>query len=183
GPGDPELLTLKALKLLKWADVGVHDDLIGPEILAFIPSSTEVQNVGKRFGRKSISQPEIHALMVQNALLGLQVVGLKTGDPLSRGRCVGEREPLRMAGIDFEIVPGVTAAFGAAANARIPLTHRQVASAVVLVTAHHAAADAFTDLPAEIHPDAAVVVYMPGYNYRSTSQQLLRAGVLGMTPC
>ena len=82
GPGDPELLTLKALKLLKSADVVLHDDLIGPEILAFIPSSTEVQNVGKRFGRKNVTQSDINALLVQNALLGLQVVRLKSGDPL-----------------------------------------------------------------------------------------------------
>jgi uroporphyrin-III C-methyltransferase len=183
GPGDPELLTLKALKLLKSADVVLHDDLIGPEIIAFIPASTEVQNVGKRFGRKSISQPEIHALMVQNALLGLQVVRLKSGDPLIFGRAGEEMEALRKAGIEFEIVPGVTAAFGAAANAKIPLTHRQVSSAVVLVTGHHAAADEFADWPAKIPTDATVVVYMPGYNYRSTSQQLLRAGVLGTTPC
>ena len=183
GPGDPELLTLKALKLLKSADVVLHDDLIGPEILGFIPSSTEVQNVGKRFGRKSISQLEIHALLVQNALLGLQVVRLKSGDPLIFGRAGEEMEALRKAGIEFEIVPGVTAAFGAAANAKIPLTHRQVSSAVVLVTGHHAAAEEFADWPAKIPTDATVVVYMPGYNYRSTSQQLLRAGVLGTTPC
>ena len=138
GPGDPELLTLKALKLLKSADVVLHDDLISAEILAFIPSSTEVQNVGKRFGQKRISQAEIHALMVQNALLGLQVVRLKSGDPLIFGRAGEEMEALRKAGIEFEIVPGVTSAFGAAANAQIPLTHRQVSSAVVLVTGHHA---------------------------------------------
>ena len=134
GPGDPELITLKALKLLKSADVVLHDDLISPEILAFIPSSTEVQNVGKRFGQKRISQAEINALMVQNALLGLQVVRLKSGDPLIFGRAGEEMEALRNAGIEFEIVPGVTAAFGAAANAKIPLTHRQVSSAIVLVT-------------------------------------------------
>jgi uroporphyrin-III C-methyltransferase len=183
GPGDPELLTLKALKLLKSADVVLHDDLIGPEILAFIPSSTEIQNVGKRFGQKRISQTEIHALMVQNALLGLQVVRLKSGDPLIFGRAGEEMEALGKAGIEFEIVPGVTAAFGAAANAKIPLTHRQVSSAVVLVTGHHAATDEFADWPAKIPTDATVVVYMPGYDYRSTAQQLLRAGVPGSTPC
>jgi uroporphyrin-III C-methyltransferase len=183
GPGDPELLTLKALKLLKTADVVLHDDLVGPEILAFIPSSTEVQNVGKRFGRKKISQQEIHALMVQNALLGLQVVRLKSGDPLIFGRAGEEMEALRRAGIEFEIVPGVTAAFGAAANAGIPLTHRQVSSAVVLVTGHHAATDEFADWPARIPTDATVVVYMPGYDYTSTTQQLLHAGVPGTTPC
>ncbi len=183
GPGDPELLTLKALKLLKSADVVLHDDLISPEILAFIPSSTEVQTVGKRFGQKRISQAEINALMVQNALLGLQVVRLKSGDPLIFGRAGEEMEALRKAGIEFEIVPGVTAAFGAAANAKIPLTHRQVSSAIVLVTGHHAATDEFADWPAKIPTDATVVVYMPGYDYHSTAQQLLRAGVPGTTPC
>jgi len=183
GPGDPELLTLKALKLLKSADVVLHDDLVGPEILAFIPSSTEVQNVGKRFGRKNVTQPDIHALLIQNALLGLQVVRLKSGDPLIFGRAGEEMEALRKAGIEFEVVPGVTAALGAAANAQIPLTHRQVSSAVVVVTGHHAASDEFADWPAKIPTDATVVVYMPGYNYRSTAEQLLRAGVPGTTPC
>ncbi len=183
GPGDPELLTLKALKLLKSADVVLHDDLIGPEILAFIPSSTKVQNVGKRFGQKKISQDEINALLVQNALLGLQVVRLKSGDPLIFGRAGEEIEALRKGGVDFEIVPGVTAAFGAAANAQIPLTHRNVSSAVVLVTGHHAATDEFADWPAEIPADTTVVVYMPGYNYKSTAEQLLRSGVLATTPC
>jgi uroporphyrin-III C-methyltransferase len=183
GPGDPELLTLKALKLLKSADVVLHDDLISPKILAFIPSSAEVQNVGKRFGQKKVSQSEINGLLVQNALLGLQVVRLKSGDPLIFGRAGEEIEALREAGIDFEIVPGVTAAFGAAANAQIPLTHRQVSSAVVLVTGHHAATDEFADWPAKIPTDATVVVYMPGYNYVSTAQQLLRAGVTATTPC
>lgn len=183
GPGDPELLTLKALKLLKSADVVLHDDLIGPEILAFIPSSTEVQNVGKRFGRKNVTQPDINALLIQNALLGLHVIRLKSGDPLIFGRAGEEMEALRQAGIEFEVVPGVTAALGAAANAQIPLTHRQVSSAVVVVTGHHAASDEFADWPAKIPTDATVVVYMPGYDYRSTAEQLLRAGVPGTTPC
>lgn len=183
GPGDPELLTLKALKLLKSADIVLHDDLIGAEILAFIPSSTQVHNVGKRFGSKRISQPEIHALMVQNALLGLQVVRLKSGDPLIFGRAGEEMEALRGAGIEFEIVPGVTSAFGAAANAQIPLTHRQVSSGLVLVTGHHTGTEEFADWPAKIPTDATVVVYMPGYDYHSTAQQLLRVGVRGATPC
>jgi uroporphyrin-III C-methyltransferase len=183
GPGDPELLTLKALKLLKSADVVLHDDLIGHEILAFIPSSTEIQNVGKRFGSKKISQLEINALLVQNALLGLQVVRLKSGDPLIFGRAGEEIDALRQAGIEFEIVPGVTAAFGAAANAQIPLTHREVSSALVLVTGHKAGSDEFADWPAKIPTDATVVVYMPGYDYQNTAQQLLRAGVSKATPC
>ena len=106
GPGDPELLTLKALKLLKSADVVLHDDLIRTEILELVPSSTQLHNVGKRCGRKRISQEEINALMVQNALLGLQVVRLKGGDPLIFGRAGEEIEALRKANIEFEIVPG-----------------------------------------------------------------------------
>jgi uroporphyrin-III C-methyltransferase len=183
GPGDPELLTLKALKLLKSADIVLHDDLISAEILAFIPSSTPVHNVGKRFGRKKISQEDINALLVQNALLGLQVVRLKSGDPLIFGRAGEEIEALRAAGIDLEMVPGVTAALGAAARAQIPLTHRQVSSTIVLVTGHHAGADEFADWPAKTPTDATVAVYMPGYDYRNTAEQLLRAGLPGTTPC
>src|SRR5438874_363332 len=183
GPGDPELLTLKAVKVLKSADVVLHDDLIAAEILAFIPSSTQVHNVGKRCGRKNISQTQINELLIQNALLGLQVVRLKSGDPLIFGRAGEEMEALRRANIAFEIVPGITAALGAAANAQIPLTHRQVSSALVLVTGHHAGIDGFADWPSNIPTDSTVVVYMPGHDYRTTAQQLLRVGVAGTIPC
>jgi uroporphyrin-III C-methyltransferase len=142
-----------------------------------------VHNVGKRFGQKKINQDEINALLVRNALLGLQVVRLKSGDPLIFGRAGEEIEALRAAAIDFEIVPGVTAAFGAAANAQIPLTHRRVSSAVVLLTGHHADADEFADWPARISTDATVVVYMPGYDYERTAKQLMKAGVSSTTPC
>jgi uroporphyrin-III C-methyltransferase len=183
GPGDPDLLTLKALKLLKSADMVLHDDLIGPEILGFIPSATQVHNVGKRCGRKRVGQQEINGLLVQNARLGLQVVRLKSGDPLIFGRAGEEIEALRQANIEFEIVPGVTAALGAAARAQIPLTHRRVSSALVLVTGHHAGSDEFADWPVKIPLDATVVVYMPGYDYRSAAQQLLRAGLPSITLC
>jgi uroporphyrin-III C-methyltransferase len=183
GPGDPELLTLKALKLLKSADVVLHDDLIRAEILTLVPSSTQLLNVGKRLGNKRISQEEINSLMIQNALLGFQVVRLKSGDPLIFGRAGEEVEALRQANIEFEIVPGITAALGAAANAQIPLTHRKFASAVVLVTGHHAGSDEFADWPAKIPLDATVVVYMPGYEYRRTAQQLQQAGLPAATAC
>ena len=107
------------------------------------------------------------------------MVRLKGGDPLIFGRAGEEIEALRQANIEFEIVPGITAALGAAAHVQIPLTHRQVSSALVLVTGHHAGSDEFADWPAKIPTDATVVVYMPGYNYRGTAQQLLRAGVPG----
>jgi uroporphyrin-III C-methyltransferase len=183
GPGDPELLTLKALKLLKTSDVVLHDDLIGPEILAFVPSTAQIQNVGKRCGQKNISQEEINFLLVQFASLGLQVVRLKGGDPLIFGRAGEEIEALRRANIDFEIVPGVTAALGAAAAANIPLTHRKVSSALIFLTSHHASGDDSSRWPAHLPPDATLVIYMPGYRYESTASRLIEAGLERTTPC
>src|SRR4029453_8397060 len=140
GPGDPELLTIKALRTLQSADAVLHDDLVSPEILALIPASAEVRNVGKRCGRKNITQEEINALLVAFASFGLKVVRLKSGDPLIFGRAGEEMQALRKAGIDFEVVPGVTSALASAAAARISLTHRESASAVLFVTGHHAKA-------------------------------------------
>jgi uroporphyrin-III C-methyltransferase len=183
GPGDPELLTLKALKVMKLADVVLHDELVGPAILAFVPSSVHVQNVGKRSGRKTITQEEINALLVNYALLGLQVVRLKGGDPLIFGRGGEEIEALRKANVVFEIVPGVTAALGAAAAAQIPLTHRRISSALVFLTSHHASSNEASDWPKRISPNATLVIYMPGYDYESTALRLLAAGLKKTTPC
>jgi uroporphyrin-III C-methyltransferase len=183
GPGDPELLTLKALKILKAADVVLHDELVGPEILAFVPSTTEIRNVGKRCGSKNVTQDQINVLMVQYALLGLQVVRLKGGDPLIFGRGGEEMEALRAASVDFEIVPGVTAALGAAAAAQIPLTHRRLSSALVFLTGHHSDARDFEEWPAELSSNATLVIYMPGHEYESTVRRLLAAGLNGTTPC
>jgi uroporphyrin-III C-methyltransferase len=183
GPGDPELLTLKALKLLKTADVVLHDDLIGPEILAFIPSTTKIQNVGKRCGWKSIRQEEINSLLLQFASLGLQVVRLKSGDPLIFGRAGEEIEALRRAKIDFEIVPGVTASLGAAAAANIPLTHRRISSALIFLTSHHSNGNDLGEWPAHLSPGATLVIYMPGYQYQSTVRRLIEAGLEATTPC
>jgi uroporphyrin-III C-methyltransferase len=182
GPGDPELLTLKALRALKAADVVLHDELIGPEILALVPKSARVHSVGKRCGKKSVRQEDINALLVQFALLGLQVVRLKGGDPLIFGRAGEEIEALRRAGIEVEIVPGVTAALAAAAAAQIPLTHREKSSALVMVTGHHSDAS-LSDWPASLSPQATIVVYMPGYDYERTAQRLVAAGLEKSTPC
>ena len=158
GPGDPELLTLKALKVLRNADVVLHDDLVSAEILKLVPATAKIQNIGKRCGRKGITQQEINALLVNYALLDLQVVRLKGGDPLVFGRAGEEMEALRSARIEFEIVPGITAAFGAAAAAQIPLTHRDASSALVLITNHqanhpstHNKSDWPTSLPCKCH--------------------------------
>src|SRR5271168_1652262 len=140
GPGDPELLTVKALRLLRAADVVLYDDLVAPEILQLISPQAEVQNVGKRAGSKAIRQEEISFLLVARAAVGLQVVRLKSGDPLIFGRAGEEIEALRRSKIEYEIVPGVTSALGAAAAAGIPLTHRGASSTIVLTAGHRASA-------------------------------------------
>src|ERR1700732_1056797 len=138
GPGDPELLTLKALRLLESAEAVLHDDLVAPEILQLIPSTAQIHNVGKRCGKKKILQGEINDLMVTLAASGLRVVRLKSGDPLIFGRAGEEIAALRRANIEYEIVPGVTSALAAAAAAGIPLTHRRMSSTLVLTAGHRA---------------------------------------------
>ena len=183
GPGDPELLTLKGLRVLKAADVVLHDGLVGAEILALLPKTAQVHNVSKRSGQGRISQAEINRLMIEFALLGLQVVRLKGGDPFIFGRAGEELEALRHANIEVEIVPGVTAALGAAASTQIPLTHRQVSSALIFLTGHQSEIAGSGDWPAYLPPDATVVIYMPGYNYESTARRLQAAGLSSATPC
>jgi uroporphyrin-III C-methyltransferase len=188
GPGDPELLTLKALRLLRTAEVVLHDDLVAPEILELIPSTAQIHNVGKRCGKKKILQGEINDLMVALAASGLRVVRLKGGDPLIFGRAGEEIETLRRNNIPFEIVPGVTSAMGAAAAAQIPLTHRRASSAVVLITAHNAsekdaAGEDASDWSKFVASGATLVIYMPGQNYSDIAKRLTAAGLAGKTPC
>jgi uroporphyrin-III C-methyltransferase len=186
GPGDPELLTLKALRLLQSAEAVLHDDLVAPEILQLIPSTAQIHNVGKRCGKKKILQGEINDLMVALAASGLRVVRLKGGDPLIFGRAGEEIETLRRNNIPFEIVPGVTSAMGAAAAAQIPLTHRRASSAVVLITAHQASEKDAADKDAWskfVASGATLVIYMPGQNYSDIAKRLTAAGLAGETPC
>src|SRR6202165_2856769 len=186
GPGDPELLTLKALRVLRSAEAVLHDDLVAPEILQLIPPTAQIYNVGKRCGKKKIQQDEINSLMVALAASGLRVVRLKGGDPLIFGRAGEEIESLRGNNIPFEIVPGVTTALGAAAAAQIPLTHRRASSALVLITAHQATEkdaaekDAWSKFVAS---GATLVIYMPGQNYSDIAKRLTAAGLAGETPC
>jgi len=183
GPGDPELLTLKALRLLQTADAVLHDDLVAPEILRLIPSTAQVHNVGKRCGKKKILQGEINYLMIALASSGHRVVRLKSGDPLIFGRAGEELESLRSAGIQCEIVPGVTSAFGAAAAAQIPLTHRSASSALVLITAHQAAGSEESNWSKLAGSGATLVIYMPGQNYSDVAAKLKSAGISPDTPC
>ena len=183
GPGDPELLTVKALRLLRTADVVLHDDLVTPEILTLISSTADVRNVGKRCGSKTIRQEEINFLMVTLAASGGQVVRLKSGDPLIFGRAGEEIEALRRANVEYEIVPGVTSAFGAAAAAGIPLTHRRTSSTVVLTTGHRAPENSEADWSGLAGTESTFVVYMPGHDYGEIARELLAAGFAKETPC
>ena len=183
GPGDPELLTLKALKILQSADVVLHDDLISAEILALAPRTAFIQNVGKRCGQKRITQEEINSLLVSLASSGLQVVRLKGGDPFIFGRGGEEMEALRQHGIAFEIVPGVTAALGAAAAAGIPLTQRAVSSALVFLTGHGLDENTKDNWRGFASSGATLVIYMPGPDYEGTALRLFDAGMKGNTPC
>jgi uroporphyrin-III C-methyltransferase len=193
GPGDPDLLTLKALRLLRSADAVLHDDLVAPAILQLILPTAQVHNVGKRCGKKKILQNDINSLMVALAASGLQVVRLKSGDPLIFGRAGEEIEVLRANNIAFEIVPGVTSAMGAAAAAQIPLTHRRASSALVFLTAHQASerhntgrqvpeSDAL-DWSKFVASKATLVIYMPGQNYSVIAKRLMVAGLSTDTPC
>jgi uroporphyrin-III C-methyltransferase len=183
GPGDPDLLTVKALRLLQSADAVLYDDLVAPEILSLIPDRAQRHNVGKRCGKKKIQQEEINFLMIALADSGLRVVRLKSGDPLIFGRAGEEMESLRRAGIEHEVVPGVTSSLGAAAAVQIPLTHRQKSSAVVLLTAHHASEKESADWSKLAGSGATLVIYMPGQNHSATSAKLKAAGISSETPC
>jgi uroporphyrin-III C-methyltransferase len=183
GPGDPELLTVKALRLIEAADVVLHDDLVTPEILKLIPPTARVQNVGKRCGTKTMRQEEINFLLVTLATSGLQVVRLKSGDPLVFGRAGEEIEALRRSNIAYEIVPGVTSALGAAAAAGIPLTHRRMSSTLVLTAGHRAPERDDADWSQFAGGDSTLVIYMPGHDYTEIAGRLSAAGFAQETPC
>jgi len=183
GPGDPELVTLKAARVLRNADVVLHDDLVGAQILEFAPPHAQRHNVGKRCGNKKISQAEINFLMVHLASLGLRVVRLKGGDPLVFGRAAEEIAALRQADIDFEIVPGVTAVLGACSSAEIPLTDRRSSHALIFLAGYHAVENDPTNWRAVVSSGATLVIYMPGYQYRTISRKLQAAGLTGEIPC
>ena len=181
GPGDPELLTVKALRVIESADVVLHDDLVPPAILSLAPLHAMVVNVGKRCGAKSITQEEINVLMVGLARARRRVVRLKSGDPMLFGRAAEELNALKEAGVAAEIVPGVSAAFAAAAAIGSSLTDREWASNVIFSTGHHAQSHNRAALPAL--EDATRVVYMPGRDLPMLAAEWMAEGLPADLPC
>ena len=184
GPGDPGLMTARALELLSSAEVILHDRLIPPGALDRVRPDAEVIDVGKRPGGADTSQGEIEELMAERALAGRSVVRLKGGDPFVFGRGGEEAEALRAAGVPFEVVPGVTAGVAAAAYAGIPLTHREDASAVAFVTGHEDPAkdDSALDWDALARFPGTLVFYMGVKRLPELSERLVAAGREGGEP-
>ena len=160
GPGEADLLTVRALKLMQRADIALYDNLVSPEILALLPPATERVYVGKRRAVHAMRQESINALLVEHALAGKRVLRLKGGDPFIFGRGGEEIASLSAHGIPLEVVPGITAALGAAAYAGIPLTHRDYSQSCVFVTGNLKDGSMDLDWPALARPRQTVVVYM-----------------------
>lgn len=160
GPGDPELLTLRALKLILRAEVALYDNLVSDAVLDLIPPGVVRTYVGKRRADHAFRQDEINDLLVRHARAGKRVLRLKGGDPFLFGRGGEEIDSLAANGIRFEVVPGITAALGVAAFAGIPLTHRDHAQACLFVTGHLKDGRIDLDWPALARPRQTVVVYM-----------------------
>ena len=183
GPGDPDLLTVKALNVLRRADVVVHDGLVSEAILAFAPAAARRISVAKRKSRHSYAQSEINRMLVAFAAEGLTVVRLKGGDPFVFGRGGEELEACREAGVPCHVVPGVTAALAAGASAGAPLTHRGVAQAVTFVTGHAAAGgEPNLDWASLARPNQTVVIYMGVSTAVAISGRLIKAGRAASTP-
>ena len=183
GPGDPELLTLKAARIIGAADVVVYDRLIPAEILSFIPEGAARIYVGKQAGHHCVPQAEINRVLVRLARTGRMVVRLKGGDPFIFGRGCEESAELELAGIPYEVVPGITAAQGCAAAARVPLTHRGLARSVRYVTGHCKSDEPLDlDWASLADPDTTLVVYMGLANVGEITMRLIAYGLPQATP-
>ena len=183
GPGDPNLLTLRAADLLQHCTTILPDDLVSDEILALANPAAEIIPVGKRCGQPRITQAGIHALMLTHAQQGRSVLRLKSGDPLIFGRIGEEIDALAAAGIPYEIVPGITSALAVAASLRTPLTDRAAASKLILATAHHSEGKTHPVAWEGAFPaDSTLVLYMPGRDFTRLAQDLTESGIPPETP-
>lgn len=182
GPGDPGLLTLHALRALEAAEVVLYDRLVGPGVLALANPQALLVEVGKSAGNHSMPQEDIHALMLRHARGGQRVVRLKGGDPFVFGRGGEELEFLRSHGIPFQVVPGITAAVACAAYSGIPLTHRDHAQSLRLVTAHCRDSVDAVDWESLAQERQTLAVYMGVAALEQLQQRLLAAGRAPSTP-
>lgn len=183
GPGDPDLLTLRAVRAIQSADAVLYDALIDPSILDLAPPNARRIDVGKRCGRHAMKQAAINRLIVKLAQGGAHVVRLKGGDPLVFGRGGEELDSLRAAGVPVEVVPGVTAACAAAASLQIPLTHRDVAKSLHFVTGHGRDGEVPAhDWRALAASGGTIAAYMASRTLRLVSDSLIAAGLPGSTP-
>jgi uroporphyrin-III C-methyltransferase/precorrin-2 dehydrogenase/sirohydrochlorin ferrochelatase len=183
GPGDPDLLTLKAARLIGEAEIVFADRLVGKGVMALIPASAEIVYVGKSKGEHSVPQEDIHRRMIAAAIAGKRVVRLKGGDPFIFGRGGEEVEALRAAGVEVEVVPGISSALGIAAATQIPLTHRDMAQAVTFVTGHAALGrEPDLDWQALARPNQTVVVFMGVGTADMIAARLIAAGRNVATP-
>jgi uroporphyrin-III C-methyltransferase/precorrin-2 dehydrogenase/sirohydrochlorin ferrochelatase len=180
GPGDPELLTVRAHRLIAAAQVVAYDELVTPEVLAIAPAGAELIPVGRRAKGCRHHEARIHPAIIERALEGKEVIRLKGGDPFVFGRGGEEAEELATARVPFEVVPGISAALGAAAIANIPLTHRESSASVTLVTAHAAAGD--PDIAATVPPTGTLVFYMGLARIEETCRALVSLGRAPSTP-
>ena len=170
------------MRTLGLADVVLHDALVSTEVLGLVSPHARIMRVGKRCGRKSITQDEINDLLLRFSMSGEVVVRLKSGDPLIFGRAGEELDVLRRAGIEVEIVPGVTAALAAAATVQVSLTDRRTADQLLVISAHRGHGKDDSDWHSLVTNRTTVVVYMPG-EYASVAEDLCRAGLSTATPC
>ena len=183
GPGDVDLLTIKALRLLKTADVVVYDRLVSADILELIPTGVSRISVGKSPGRHCVPQDQINKTIVNLAKSGRRIVRLKGGDPFTFGRGGEEALALKQHNIPFEVVPGITAASGCSAYSGIPLTHRGISRRVQFITGHFN-----NDEPLEINwrsiadPDSTLVIYMGLANLPMMIRSMIEAGLPAATP-
>lgn len=182
GPGDPELLTVKAINFLQQADVVLYDYLVSDEIMALVPGDSILVCVGKRAGHHSVPQEKTNQLLVDFAKQGHRVVRIKGGDPFIFGRGGEELEVLFDAGIKFQVIPGITAAAGATAYAGIPLTHRDFAQSAIFVTGHLKTKADDMDWSTLARGNQTLVIYMGLMKSTTITQQLIEHGRCAATP-